>query len=342
MIARSQKIKAGAFVAVSAALIAAVLLAVAGVNLLGREAVYFVEFTESVSGLASGADVSYKGVPIGNVRDIRFKPGDVGRIQVILGLRPGLDLRTGTKATIRPRGITGVNFIELSGGSADEAPLVPGSTIKADPSLLGSLETNLPELLRGFRDTLEALRQMLGPESQQKLHVVLDDLHGVFGENRDRIAGAVTRIEAGAESLEKALGSLEAASGDVRGLVADTRPSVESAVRDFRDSAARVKEILERGDVDTTVKNVRDASANLKRWTDEADLGRTLANVDAAVADLRQAIAKVDAVLGDNGGNIDDVFESLREGALAVEDLLKQVRDNPGLLLAKPRPEREP
>jgi phospholipid/cholesterol/gamma-HCH transport system substrate-binding protein len=319
-----------------------VFLVVGGVKLLSSESVYFVEFTESVSGLSDGASVSYKGVPIGSVRKIRFKPGDIGRIEVLLAIRHGIDLRSGTKATIRPRGITGVSYVELSGGASGEASLEPGSTITADPSLLGSLETNLPEVLTGFRDALDELKTMLGPDSREKLHVVLDDLHGVFGDNKDRIASAVTRIEGSAEKLDQALDSLKAAASDVRGVVSESRPDVESAVKDFRDAASRVKELLARGDVDTTVTNVRDASANVKRWTDEHDLGRTLAGADAAVADLRRTIATIDGILGQNGGNIDDVFRSLREGALAVEDLMKQVRDNPGILLAKPRPEREP
>src|SRR5262245_57365718 len=133
MIARSQKIKAGVFVAVSAGLIVVVLAIVAGIKIFTSESVYYVEFAESVSGLSDGASVSYKGVPVGSVRTIRFKPGDIGFIQAVLALRQDVDLRTGTKATIRPRGITGVSYVELSGGSADEPRLAPGSTIVADP-----------------------------------------------------------------------------------------------------------------------------------------------------------------------------------------------------------------
>ncbi len=335
MIARTQKLKAGVFVLVSMGLVAATLAVVAGVKILRSESTYSVEFTESVSGLSDGAQVTYKGVPIGRVRKIRFMAGDISRIEVVLGITNDIVLRAGTKATIRTRGITGVNFIELSGGDPSGPPLGEDSVIESDRSLLGAIETSLPEVLSGFKDALLELKKMLGPDSQEKLHLVLDDIHAVFGENREKITASVER-------LERAISSLESAAGDVRAVVSQSRPDVESAVADFKSAAAKAREIATGGDVDATVRNLKDASANVKRWTEESDPRRALLAVEAAVSDLRSVIAKADSVFGDNRANVEDAILSLKEGAVAIEDLLKQVRDNPGLLLAKPRPEREP
>ena len=69
---RADLIKVGIFVLVSGAVLVGGLLWIAGSHLLRPVDSYTVLFDRSVTGLTAGANVEYKGVVVGRVRDIRL------------------------------------------------------------------------------------------------------------------------------------------------------------------------------------------------------------------------------------------------------------------------------
>src|SRR5947208_13678317 len=76
------------------------------------DVIYRIHFAESVSGLALGDPVKFRGVDVGKVKTMGIDPADPRRVQVDVRLRKEAPVKTDTKATLKLKGITGVVFIE--------------------------------------------------------------------------------------------------------------------------------------------------------------------------------------------------------------------------------------
>ena len=88
------------------------------------DVLYRIHFDESVSGLALGEPVKLVGVDVGTVKTMSIDTKDPRRVQVEVKLHKDAPVKTDTKATLRSKGITGVSFIELSGGTSDRKSVV--------------------------------------------------------------------------------------------------------------------------------------------------------------------------------------------------------------------------
>jgi phospholipid/cholesterol/gamma-HCH transport system substrate-binding protein len=128
------------------------------------DVVYRIHFAESVSGLAIGDPVKFRGVDVGTVKAIILDPADPRLVQVDIRLRKEVPVKTDTKATLKLKGITGVVFIELNGGNPG-APTLLASTregqIPEIPSEKGTLTAILdqwPKLLENFPSRIKSRR----------------------------------------------------------------------------------------------------------------------------------------------------------------------------------------
>ena len=113
------------------------------------DVLYRIHFNESVSGLSLGDPVKYLGVDVGTVKTMQIDAVDPRRVQVEVRLRKDAPVKTDTKAALKVKGITGVNFIELSDGTADAQTLVaatPQGQVPEIPSQKSALNTMLEQL----------------------------------------------------------------------------------------------------------------------------------------------------------------------------------------------------
>ena len=120
------------------------------------DVLYRIHFAESVSGLALGDPVKYRGVDVGTVKAMALDPDDPRRVQVDVKLRKEAPVKTDTAATLKLRGITGTVFIELEGGSPDAKSLVAATPegqvpeIPSAKSSLASILDQLPKVIEKF------------------------------------------------------------------------------------------------------------------------------------------------------------------------------------------------
>lgn len=114
----------GAFVLVlGAATIAGVLWFSSGKYFNKDQDFYLTYIDESVSGLKLDAPVSYRGVEVGRVHKIILAPGNVEQVQLTLAVEHGTPVKVDTVATLQTQGLTGLAFIELSGGASSSPEL---------------------------------------------------------------------------------------------------------------------------------------------------------------------------------------------------------------------------
>jgi phospholipid/cholesterol/gamma-HCH transport system substrate-binding protein len=131
------------------------------------DVLYRIHFTESVSGLALGDPVKFRGVDIGSVKAMALDADDPRRVQVDVRLRKEAPVKTDTKASLRLKGITGVVFIELNGGSPSAktlAAVTPEGQIPEIPAEKSSLATvidQLPKVIEKFSAIEEQTKKVM-------------------------------------------------------------------------------------------------------------------------------------------------------------------------------------
>ncbi len=109
---------------------------------------YQIYMKESVAGLNLNAPVLYRGVEVGRVRKIALAPGNVEEVQVTLAIESGTPIKVDTVAVLQTQGLTGIAYVDLTGGSRDSPVLQardgePYPVINTGPSLMVRLDASL-------------------------------------------------------------------------------------------------------------------------------------------------------------------------------------------------------
>ncbi|MEO8740117.1 MAG: MlaD family protein [Casimicrobiaceae bacterium] len=117
---------------------------------------YSIRFADSVSGLAVGDPVKFRGVDVGTVKAIALDTADARLVQVEVSLRKETPVKTDTRAVLKLKGITGVVFVELNGGAPNAKTLVAVTPagqvpeIPSEKSPLSAVLDQLPRILEKF------------------------------------------------------------------------------------------------------------------------------------------------------------------------------------------------
>jgi len=113
------------------------------------DVLYRIHFPDSVSGLAVGDPVKYRGVDVGTVKSMIIDPDNSLLVRVDVRLRKETPVKTDTRASLVLKGITGGVFIELNGGDPAAQTLLavtPQDKIPEIPSEKTGLKAMLDEL----------------------------------------------------------------------------------------------------------------------------------------------------------------------------------------------------
>ena len=140
----------GAFVLVLGALLVAGLLWLASGGAIQKKYdTYLAIEDESVAGLNLNAPVKYNGVDVGKVHRIDLDHADPQRVILSFDIERGTPVKEDTIAILKTQGITGITYVELSGGAMG-SPLLHAvapnkyPVIQTRPSLSARLE-NVPD-----------------------------------------------------------------------------------------------------------------------------------------------------------------------------------------------------
>jgi phospholipid/cholesterol/gamma-HCH transport system substrate-binding protein len=93
----------------------------------GEQDEFDIFYAQSVSGLANGSEVSFAGVPVGQVQEIALADGNPEFVRVRIKVRGDVPILVGTQATIQAS-FTGVSTILLDGARKDAPPITCETT----------------------------------------------------------------------------------------------------------------------------------------------------------------------------------------------------------------------
>jgi len=253
--------------AVTVALLAGTLLFIvwlAGLSNTTKKC-YDIYFAQGVGGLNKGSNVSFSGVPVGQVTKISLLPN---RPEFVWG-RVDVDDQTpvlqGTSAQIHGVGFTGVSEIQLTGAERGKAPIRQVGpqgcpVIPATSGGISALLNSAPELIDRIQRLTERLTELLSDQNQNSISDILENIDvttqqlrahapelgetiaeikiashnaGLAANNVAALTDNTNRLvnEQGRpamENLNKAIVSARQAADNLDSMITDARPGVQN------------------------------------------------------------------------------------------------------------------
>src|SRR3982750_3612611 len=187
--------------AVTVALLAGVLLFIVWLAGLSNKSTkcYDIYFSQAVGGLNKGSNVTFSGVPVGQVDKISLLPNRPEFVWVRIEVDQQTPVLQGTTAQIKGVGFTGVSEIQLDGAvkgappinrlGPQGCPVVPSAT-----GGLGALLNSAPELIDRIQRLTERLTELLSDKNQNSIADILENIDKtskVLSDNAPALAAAV-------------------------------------------------------------------------------------------------------------------------------------------------------
>ena len=273
----------GLFVLIlSAVLIAGVLWLASGGAFQKSYDLYLAIEDESVAGLNLNAPVKYNGVDVGKVRDIRLDPANPDRVNLLFAIERGTPIKEDTVAVLKTQGLTGIAYVELSGGARDAPPLraTAGSgypVIRTKPSLSARLENVLTSVLEKLDSTSSNINAILSDDNRKAFSSALADIAAVA----HTIAARKDTIDAGISNGGHTLEYSSRAAAQI-GPVIDRIGRSADAIEKMGNEVARTSA--------GAGKTVNSIGADVKRFTAETlpELERMLGELSVLTTSLRR------------------------------------------------------
>lgn len=289
----------GAFVLTFLAGLVAFAVWIAKVDLDAEYKDYDIYFDGTVSGLYKRSIVYYLGIPIGDVRDITLAPNDPSKVRVWVRLRAEVPVSDASIARLEFQGLTGVAYIELSGGDPSAPPLeahlgVERPVIQSEPSPILAIFESAPNLVNEAILAVGQIQKMLSDE------------------NAANVAGILSNTEALTGNLAKGTNNLEPMMEDAAAVLAQARVAAEKLNR-LLDSGNALLE----GDAGVLVA---EATKTLQAATN------ALNRIDGLVAANE---APINQFIGGSLPEVSRMIIDLRQTARSLSRLVSRIEQNP-------------
>lgn len=207
---------------------------------------YTVAFTDSVSGLEVGSDVTYKGVKVGKVAKLRLVPSNSELIEADIGVDKTTPVRAHTKATLDMQGITGLVRIELSTDNNDADPPARAAgekypVLQGKGSKLYQALEDLPDIAQKILSISTKLDKFLDDntiasmkQTAQNIERMTRDLNGVLSQqNVDHVSHMLGNLSATSDKLpdmvdrlQKTAAQMDAAAASLNGIISRNKGNI--------------------------------------------------------------------------------------------------------------------
>lgn len=294
---RANHVWVGAVTLALIALVAAFVLWITRVG-EGDQNPYDIFFRQSVDGLSKGAQVTFAGVPAGQIEKIELWPRDPSFVRVRIKVDSGVPILQGTTATILGS-FTGVSTIQLEGAVKGAPPITElgpegAPVIPTKRGGLGALLNNAPLLLERLATLSERLTLLLSDKNQKSIENILSNTDRMTAN----LADAAPQIERTLAELQVTLGqasttlaAFEQTANSANALLANEGQPLARQLRETLSSAKQAADALK-----ATAADARPAARELS--------ASTLPAAEAAIRDLREtsrALREITQKIDDQG-----------------------------------------
>jgi phospholipid/cholesterol/gamma-HCH transport system substrate-binding protein len=313
MDSKREQAMVGSFVLLAGGILVAIAFTLSGA--FGGAAKTYRAYFPFAGGLEPGATVRYAGGPkVGRVEKLQLDPKDSSRIEITFSVKSDLPVKTDSRAKIMSLSPLGDNHLEILAGSEEAAPAATGTLLPSEPYV------DFNALTEKINDIAPQAQQLLATLNGRAndLQVTLARVNDLLKDsNRANFAGALA---------------------DTRGMIAENRAPVKSAVQNLSSASQRLEPLLE---------DLRKTSAQANQALDHIDslIGENRKDIRQAIVDLRRSLATVtdltgrlDQTMDVNAENIDELLENLRHVSENLKEFTNTIKSRPYTLIRSSSP----
>jgi phospholipid/cholesterol/gamma-HCH transport system substrate-binding protein len=317
----SHEAKVGLFVIISGVILAVTLAGIANVQFKGGLVRYKAYFTFA-GGVERGTVVRFGGRKAGRVAEVRQAPDDPTRVEVQIDVFPTTPVRTDSVASISSLGMLGENYLEITPGKKDAAPLPPGSTIPSIEAM-----------------DFSALTRRVGAVADSS-QLLIVDLH----KNLNQISDKADQLLANLNEItgEKNRQSLEGLLAKSNKMVDDQAPKIDRIVSTLEQTTQKIDSLIT--ELRGTNTKAGDLITNINKTVDETrdPIKKDLEQIQQAVAETQALVEQMRALLAYNDENLNRTLENFRTTSQNLAEFTADVKQRPfSLLRIKPKPDRK-
>jgi phospholipid/cholesterol/gamma-HCH transport system substrate-binding protein len=264
---------------------------------------YDIIFKGPVRGLSQGAEVHFNGIKVGDVSRIYLDPKDSTFVVAEARITTDVPVRKDSVGTLEPQGITGVNYVQISAGTAGK-PLLKDVTPEGQIPVIPTKVDALSNLLAGGGDIV------------QRAVESLDRVNRVLSDNNIK-------------SFSQTIGNLKEATAELakrKAIIGDAQKTVQDA-----DTAV------------VQVRELAKSSNNLVNGDGKRALAKLADAATEIEASAKSLKGMVDNLKGPTTEfattglpQMTNAIISLQRATEHVDQMIGQIQNNPRGLVAKP------
>lgn len=303
-ITAAQKLRLGVFVIIGMAILSAFIIIPIGMKMSQHQKTYVSYFEgESLQGLEQGASVKFNGVAIGTVQRVTYTTEDINKMKVELSVIESFPMRVDMYASTGLIGITGLKYVEISGGSNGAALLKPGGEVPTRSSLFASVGEKAEVLIGKVETLLNHLNSVTDPDSLRSIKITMDNLASLTGDAKV-VFGSV---------------------GGVVPVAARVIDTVQVAVSEVHSIMRDIKEITD----------------TLKNGINGGNIPGIISKADSTVMSVKTLVDNMSLMVMQTREDFSISMENLREALENANQLMQMLAENPSLLIRGEGKERD-
>ena len=272
--------------------------------------VYDVVFDGPVRGLRTASEVRFNGIQVGEVTDLGLNQENPNQVIARVRIDAATPVKVYSIAQLEPQGLTGLSYLQISGGSTGAAPL---ETRTGDrPARIFARQAQLEGLVEGGETVIENVQVTVA-----RLNAMLSD------ENLESFTNTMNNIE----SISSAL----AENDDLAQRLYDAITALEQAAGDISVAAAGIEQFGATADA-FLIEEVTPMVNETEAASIAVDLAAT-ETYDALIAIKPQ----LEAFATDGLGSLTDAAGDLQRLIEAMERIALQLEEDPAGFISQPR-----
>lgn len=276
-VSKAEKARLGAFLIGTAAFLALVLFFMVGKKILTRKVAYHTRLAESVSGLELGTPVKQNGVDVGNITAIHSDSTDMTRSVVRFEVIKGTPIKTDMLATMGSYGITGLKYLELTGGTYASPDLEPGGEVRSGLSTLGKITLRADSIAYKIDKLLGNVLAITESQGRDQVERLVRSSANLAA-SLDSLTADVARIKPG-KRMDVILAQVEGATSALKTKI--QRAEIEQTVHEARKAAEGATGVAQKLDI-TVLRIQEDLSQSMNH------LKETMKNMNAFSRQIKE------------------------------------------------------
>ncbi|MBZ5698775.1 MAG: MlaD family protein [Acidobacteriia bacterium] len=303
----------GLFVLIAGGILVAAVLSING-GVGHAVKLYHANF-KFAGGLEPGATVRYSGGPkVGRVESVRVDLHDPSEIDLTFSVRSDLAVKTDSKVKIMSLSPLGDNHLELLPGSAQARNAPEGSLLasqnyvdfNAIADQINNLAPQAQQLLRTLDDratelkvTLNRVNDLLNDRNRSNLSATLAESRGMIADSRPRVQSALEHVNTLSEKMEP-------------------------LIQDFRKNSAEANEVLTH--VDAMIGEER------------PEVRQAVHELQGTLKSLAELTGRFNQTMDVNSENLDQLLDNLIHVTENLKEFTDTIKTRPYTLIRAASP----